>query len=153
MSDSVAFEALADLRTSLTTLREHHFPTMNHYASTDGKGFWHQAIKKNAASLSSSATCVSSLVHAGIWDQPDHSWGTTSSVAERLITKPWGSAGLEENNPFSVSFIGQGVLDLAGTGEYEGRAVHLALVHGEIAKLLYESIDSDSSPLAVSGAV
>ena len=153
MSDVVAFEALADVRTSLSTLREHHFPTMNHYASSDGKGFWHQATKRGTASLSSSATCVSSLVHAGIWNEPDHSWGTTSAVAERLITKPWKSAGLEENNPFSVSFIGQGVLDLAETGDYDGRAAHLAVVHKDVAQLLFDSINGDSQPLAVSGAV
>jgi hypothetical protein len=42
MPQTFDFETLEGLRNYLTAIRRNHVPTMNHYASSDEKGFWHQ---------------------------------------------------------------------------------------------------------------
>jgi hypothetical protein len=110
MPDSFGFEAIEGLRTYLVSIRRNHVPTMNYYSSADKKGFSHQPSKRDKSSLSSTATCVSSLIRAGLWKSKDRKWGASADIANRLLKKPWESAELQENNPFSVSFIAEGVL-------------------------------------------
>lgn len=153
MADNFDFEALEALRNYLVSIRRNHVPTMNHYASRDGRGFWHQPNKRDHASLSSTATCVSSLVRAGLWVHEDRTWGTTASVAARLLKKPWESAGLVENNPFSLSFIAEGVLDLAEDEAYSGANANKQVVVNEIVPILVKEVEGSTAPFAVPGSV
>jgi ATPase family associated with various cellular activities (AAA) len=156
MPENLDFEELERLRNFLASVRRNHVPTLNHYASEDGKGFWHQPTKREKASLSSTATCVSCLVRSGLWKYPSHRWGASKAVAQRLLGKPWESAGLKENNPFSLSFIAEGVLDLIDADKYEGWEANRETVVTEIAPLLLlevESAASSTAPFAVPGSV
>lgn len=146
-------DALAELQKSLVAVSRNHVTTMNYYASTDGKGFWHQPRKRSKASLSSTATCVSSLTRAGIWHHKDRQWGESQIVAERLLATPWKSAGLKKNNPFGLSFIAEGVLDIIDAGHYPGAEVHDATVRLQIVPRLVKAITSGSGYLNVAGAV
>src|SRR5260370_669770 len=103
------FAALERLKKELASIRLNHPATMRHYVSDDRKGFYHQPQKRQEASRSSTATCVSSLVRAGLWT-PEFRllWDHTSAVAEKLLARPWESAGLDPNNPFTLSFIAEG---------------------------------------------
>ena len=58
---------------------------MNHYASSDGAGFWHQPSKRNEASRSSTATAVTSLVRSRKWLSEDRRLGETKRIAEQLL--------------------------------------------------------------------
>jgi ATPase family associated with various cellular activities (AAA) len=153
MSESLGIEALESLRKDLASISQKHVATMGYYASQDGRGFWHQPSKRESASLSSTATCVSSLVRADLWNVNKRLWGISEAVAERLLTKPWMSAGLKKNNPFGLSFIAEGVLDLISAGDYPGSDGHDAIVRNEIAPLLVKAVESPKGPLAAAGAV
>ena len=147
------FEALEGVRNYLASLRRNHVPTMNHYASEDGKGFWHQPSNRQNASLSSTATCISSLVRAGLWKHKERKWGATQDVAKRLLEKPWKSAGLKDNNPFSLSFIVEGVLDLIEVDHYEGCEEDRGIILNEIVPILIGKVRDAKETLAVSGSV
>src|SRR5437762_139069 len=113
MADESDFKVLERLKKYLASLRLNHEASMRHYASDDGRGFYHQPQKRAAASRSSTATCVSSLVRAGLWTPEfEPLWDRTNEVAEKLLERPWESADLKPDNPFTVSFIIEGVLDL-----------------------------------------
>ena len=106
------FAALERLKEKLAVLRRNHVPTLNHYTSEPRTGFWHQPQKRNKSALSSTATCVSSLVSANLWrDEKFLLRDRAADVAAELIKKHT-SAGLKEDNPFSLSFVAEGILDL-----------------------------------------
>lgn len=153
MPEAFDVDRLHELKNLLLSIRRSHVATMNHYVSGDGHGFWHQPSKRGKASRSSTATCVSSLVRANLWEHPKRTWGTAQEVSEKLLKKEWQSAGLDENNPFTLSFIAEGVLDVAKAEDYDGKAEHLALVREEIVPLLAAHLNSEIAPFGVKGAV
>src|SRR6266849_8690599 len=106
------FETLERLKKSIASIRKNHVSTMMHYRSGDGCGFYHEPEDRAEASRSSSATCITSLVYTGEWNAARPWWNATPAIAQKLLEKPWRSAGLEENNPFSLSFIAEAILDL-----------------------------------------
>ncbi|HEY0013690.1 MAG TPA: ATP-binding protein [Allosphingosinicella sp.] len=69
------------------------------------------------------------------------------------MTKPWQSAGLEEDNPFSLSFIVQGVLDLCSYEPYERQNEHKSAIRDEIVPILLREIDSDDGALSTRGSI
>lgn len=149
MPDLPDFVTLERLKKYLDALRKPHVPTMRHYQSDDERGFFHQPEKRQEASLSSSATCIASLVAAGEWKDGRPWWPRTSKIAEKLLEKPWHSAGLENNNAFSVAFMIEGVLDLQEAypgypadpaAEARSAAEHRALILNEAAPILQEAI-------------
>jgi len=151
-----AFESLSELKHLLVEIRQSHASTMQHYFARDGKGFYHQAKKPDTASRASTATCVSSLVRAGLWTENTgpingHGMGirdTTAAVAGHLIAKPWKSAELAENNPFTLAFVAHGILDLAEAVEdYSGVTGHLEILDGQVLPLLIEHLDSGATSI------
>src|SRR5947207_2576582 len=112
MQAALNFETLERLKKFLDSIGLKHASTMEHYCSDDGRGFFHQPRVRAEASRSSTATCVSSLVNAGLWNKKFSLWVNTQGVASKLIARPWKSAGLNPDNPFSLSFIVEGILDL-----------------------------------------
>lgn len=153
--DEFGIERLGDIRAYLTSIGRNHVTTMAHYASCDGEGFWHQSPGKS--SLGSTATCLTSLVRAGLWeptDPGDRRWGTSSKVAARLLDRKRTSGDLAENNPFALAFVAEGVLNLAKSNEYEGAVDHVKRVKDEIAPLLLEEFKfKHEVPLSADGAV
>jgi hypothetical protein len=112
MANEFGFLELEHLKNQLAAIRQTHLSTLNYYVSGSNTGYWHAPDDRSHASLSSTATCVSSLVGARLWnDEGSLLVGHTADVAAELITKNT-SAGLDDNNPFSLSFVAEGVLDL-----------------------------------------
>ncbi len=149
MSDLPDFAALERLKKDLAKVHKTHAITMAHYRSDDGCGFYHQPSKRHEASLSSSATCIASLVHTGQWIEGSPWWDSTNAMAQKLLERPWRSAGLDANNPFSVSFIVEGILDLQQGRpnyhyphwlEYQDAATHLGIIKQEAVPILRKSI-------------
>jgi hypothetical protein len=136
------FAALDRLKKELTSIRLNHLATMRYYVSVDRKGFFHQPQKRQEASCSSTATCVSPLVRAELWTPEFQSlWDHTSAVAEKLLERPWKSAGLKKDNPFTLSFIAEGVLDLQlARPDYDNVAEHRSVIEKEIAPLLLKAL-------------
>jgi ATPase family associated with various cellular activities (AAA) len=135
-----SFDALERLKKFLSAIRLNHASTMAHYRSDDGRGFFHQPTDRAHASRSSTATCVASLVHAGLWTESFALWKDTQRVASKLIARPWRSAGLDVNNPFSVSFIAEGILDLQSVfPNYKEASEHLRLIRQHAVPILLNS--------------
>ncbi len=113
---------------------------MEYYLSEDGKGFFHQPEHKGVPSRSSTATCITALVHAGLWTA-NTKWGeTTNAIATKLLEEPWKSSELQKDNPFTVSFIAEGILDLQDAMPYADSAKHTEIVKTKAIPLLQESI-------------
>jgi hypothetical protein len=122
---------------------------MAHYVSDPQTGFWHQPDKHYKSSLSSTATCVSSLVNANLWhNEKCPLRNRTTNVATDLISKRM-SAGLDDDNPFSLSFVVEGVLDLIDAEPtYHQASDHDLEIKQRIApKLLKHLMERDSSSL------
>lgn len=153
MASHFDIDALEGIRTYLDGWRRYHVPTMNHFRSEDARGFWHQQQDRAEASLSSSATCASSLVRAALWRSSDRKWPDSKTIVQRLLEKPWKSADLKANNPFSISFIAQGVLDLTDDEPYAGCDADRNVVFKKIAPLLIKEVASGYGHLAVPGSV
>jgi hypothetical protein len=149
----VNFAELEDLRTYLASLKAYQVPTMNHYVSGDKTGFWHQVSKREQSSLSSTATCVSSLARGGNWSSKDRKWGNSRRIALRLLRRPWKSAGLQNNNSFSVAFIAQGVLDLTKDEPFRNSNVLIDRVRRDVVPILKTAILTKDSHLGAVGSV
>ena len=147
------FASLKTLKSALAGRAANHVPTMNHYASGDGAGFWHQPSKRGEASRSSTATCVTSLVRAGKWLSKGRQWGGARSTAEKLLVRPWESADLKRNNPFTLSFIAEGVLDIGLAENYPAKTSNEEIIKTKIIPLLIKHILSSKSRLSARGGV
>lgn len=99
------FEQLEVLRRYLSILTKKHVISLKYYFDSSFAGFHHKHEKdKRKMSKSSTATCVVSLIRARKWQ--DGPWKDTSSkTVTTLLTEKWQSAGLDEDNPFTVAFI------------------------------------------------
>jgi hypothetical protein len=83
---------------------------LNHYSSGDGNGFWHQPSKRQKASLSSTATCVSSLIRAGLWKHKARRWGASENVAtplHSLLAHLWTNKPVQRKRLFRTGLFGR----------------------------------------------
>jgi hypothetical protein len=144
MAKHSGFIELELLKNDLAAIRQTHLSTLRYYVSDSRKGFWHAPNDRADASLSSTATCVSSLVGAGLWNHKDSPLADrTAEVAAELIVKNQ-SAGLDENNPFSLSFVAEGVLDLIeAVPNYDNSIVHKQKILDEIVPKLIGHLMED----------
>jgi ATPase family protein associated with various cellular activities (AAA) len=138
-------EEIRSLNTYLVDLRRKHLPSMEYYKSEDGLGFYHQSSHKRTSSLSSSSTCITSLVRSGLWNEkfpPE----CTALIANNFIQRPWKSGDLNEGNPYSISFVIEGILSLfdACPG-YDGATDHLRLLKGRAAPPLIQDLCIDGA--------
>ena len=83
---------------------------MESYISDDRQGFCHLLSNKSVASVASSSTCLSSLVATGRWTGFKLS-SETGSIAAFLLSQH-DSADLGPDNPFTLSFIAEGIHNL-----------------------------------------
>ena len=125
MATAFGFLELERLKNQLAAIRQTQVLTLKYYVSHDEKGFWHAPDDRDHASLSSTSTCVLSLVGTGRWNVNDFPLAKrTAEVAAELISKNQ-SAGLDADNPFSLSFVAEGVLDLIkAVPNYKGSDEH-----------------------------
>lgn len=142
MKEDSGFGDLRRLKHPLAAIRRRHASTMKYYLSGDGLGFFHQPESRQKASLSSTATCITSLVRAGLWTPKQPWWDLTSAIADRLIKKPWESSKLEENNPFSVSFLVEAILVLQDAHpEYQNAEEHRNTLLKDAAPVLKAALE------------
>lgn len=101
------FSKLAYLRLRSQQIQEDQIASLDYFAHDGG----YQHYKgKNKISVSSTATCVLSLVATGSWKTDG---AKTKALLETLISKKT-SAGLKDNNPFTIAWILEAVTALQG---------------------------------------
>src|SRR6266545_1862388 len=109
------FRELADLRLLLQDLRDRQVESLTVYYDSQSGGFYHRHDKPTPGkfSKSSTATCVLSLIATNQW--LNGPWtSTTPKLVDGLLKHPWKSAGLPEDNFFTVGFIFEAVVQLRG---------------------------------------
>lgn len=107
------FRDLADLRLFLQELLERQVESLAVYYDPKSGGFYHRHDKPTPGrfSKSSTATCVSSLIATGHWH--DGAWHErTERLTKGLLNEKWESAGLDEDNVFTVAFALEAVGEL-----------------------------------------
>jgi cobalamin biosynthesis Mg chelatase CobN len=104
---SLDFSKLAYLRLRSKQIQEDQVASLDYFAYDGG----YQHYKgKNKISVSSTATCVLSLAATGSWKSTR---AQTKALLENLISKK-NSAGLKDNNPFTIAWILEAVTALHG---------------------------------------
>jgi ATPase family protein associated with various cellular activities (AAA) len=129
------FSKLAYLRLRSKQILEDQEASLEYFAHDGG----YQHFKgKNKISVSSTATCVLSLVSTGLWKADKAS---TKSLLDALISKKT-SAGLPDNNPFTVAWILEAVAALQPHSGVLG-AAEIARV-AEMEQFLQNAVKSGS---------
>ena len=101
------FSQLESLRLFCSQIRRAHADSVNYFSYKDG--FQHYKDKEPLKiSISSSATCVLSLVAADLWRANEIK---TKRLIHKLIQRNT-SAGLPKNNPFTIAWILEAVTAL-----------------------------------------
>jgi hypothetical protein len=136
MAQEPSFDDLEKLKKYCSGIGRAHRSTLEYYISDDRLGFCHQPQSRKRYSLSSTATCIASLVRSGLWDLHFPLWSNSEEIAETLVKNPWRSGKLPRNNPFSVSFMIEGVLDLQLACPYPSQNDHLMKIKAEAAPFL-----------------
>lgn len=180
MGEQYGFSDLEQLRSELIKVSLTHVTTLERYITDNQDGFCHLLATSSKDSLASTSTCVSSLVKAGRWKEltlrptqggiaaqekplshearAAHLATFTARTAGKLISKN-NSAKLGIDNPFSLSFVVEGVLDcIDAVEQYEGATQHLKKINTEIAPLLagylsrgYLAVDFATLPVEKQG--
>ncbi len=122
------FDALARLRDEVRVIREQASPAFANYRDAKTGGYFHlvtaDAKKPNAPgdpSWASTATVVSFLIRSGQWP-PAGTRDSGSVGAQKLINhfvrdpSLWESAGLPLDNPFTLGFALELVIELLNAG-------------------------------------
>src|SRR6185437_1743605 len=102
------FNELEAMQREIAALRIGHADSLAHYHNAKLCGFWHRykEVEQNDFSKACTATCVLSLVAAGLWTKERPWFNQTNILLDKLLHVPdWTSAGLPKNNPFTVSFL------------------------------------------------
>ena len=117
---ALSFDELAELRDLSRQILVDAVVSLNNYRDAQSGGYFHvlavDAPGGNAAgdfSKASTATVVPFLVRTGRWEEAagDHPDTAAANLAAHVLTdQPWTSAGLPDDNPFTVGFL----LELVG---------------------------------------
>lgn len=116
------FDQLFALKQFADNIRLRQVAALDSFRDKTSESFKHYAssVDKDEISMSSTATCVSTLVDCGLWKQstaPDGWKGFPFMLAEpfwkgreldyiqKLLVQEWSSAGLPANNAFTVAFV------------------------------------------------
>lgn len=109
------FDELNRFRISLEERLASAVPTLRRYADDETGGFFHRLSGQTPGepSKASTATCVAFLVASGRWNRPESIWSTKAGqLARTLVEGDWSSAGLEDGNAFTASFMLEAIHDL-----------------------------------------
>jgi hypothetical protein len=109
------FEELYALKQFVDQLRQRHVASLRVYEEADrDNGFKSSeaAPTRPRISISSSATCIGSLLLSGVWEAPtdaagNKAWwvGREEEFFKRLLRVDWTSAGLPSNNSYTAAFV------------------------------------------------
>jgi ATPase family protein associated with various cellular activities (AAA) len=104
------FEQLASLRLLCRQIQQEQSPSLRYFEFEEG---YQHYLGKNKISVSSTATCVLSLVATGAWVLDERrTKANTRTLIKKLVEKK-KSAGLEDHNPFTEAWILDAVSALA----------------------------------------
>lgn len=110
------FHELEELQRFVRTLKTNHVDSLKHYHLRKSCGFNREFefdTEKIHCSKASTATCVLSLTTAGLWTEKQALWyDQTDKLINELVAEQWTSAKLDENNPFTTSFLLECILAL-----------------------------------------
>lgn len=110
------FQQFDLLRRSLIELKQYQALSLKHFHSPQSNGFFHFHEGNDPGkklSKASTAISVASLVATGEWEDPNNGWyERTGHLAEELLRAGWDSAGLGQNNVFTVAFVLEAVTTL-----------------------------------------
>lgn len=116
------FDQLFALKQFADNIRLRQVAALDSFRDTKSESFRHRASSpdKSEISMSSTATCVSTLVDCGLWEQStaENGWKNFPFLTgepfwkdlelgyiEKLLVQEWSSAGLPANNAFTVAFV------------------------------------------------
>jgi ATPase family associated with various cellular activities (AAA) len=116
-SHGLAFDELKSLAEYLERLRDDADASLDYFRHADTGGFAHRvdpATGPQKSSIASTATCLAYLRAAGkirgdAWDSK------RDGLRLMMVRSAWESAGLPEDNPFTVSFLLDAIEALGGT--------------------------------------
>ena len=107
------FQGLERLRLLARQIQLDQIDSLNYFAYKVG----YQHVRgRNKISVSSTATCVLSLVATGLWATSDHSKRDTKTLLHELLSKKT-SAELPPDNPFTTAWILEAVAALIDFSE------------------------------------
>ncbi len=104
--ENLDFSELESLRLMLRQVQQYQTASLGYFAFKNG--FKHTRDGEDKISVSSSATCVLSLVATRSWKADGKQ---TKELLEELVSKK-NSAGLKDNNPFTIAWILEAVTAL-----------------------------------------
>jgi hypothetical protein len=107
-TEAFGFSQLESLRLLARQIQLDQIASLQYFAY--GPGYQH-VRGRNKISISSSATCVLSLVATGNWTRSNHSKQDTNDLLKKLIAERT-SAKLLEDNPFTTAWILEAVTAL-----------------------------------------
>jgi hypothetical protein len=132
-STKMDFRKLEELRLFCRQIQQDQVASLQYFAYEVG----YQHVKgNNKVSVSSSATCVLSLVATDSWKASSQD---TTTLVEYLISKKT-SAGLPEDNPFTIAWILEAVTALEG--RYDALQPASTARVAEMEGLLQKAIES-----------
>lgn len=116
------FDQLFSLKQFADNIRLRQVAALDSFRDSVSESFKHYASStdKSEISMSSTATCVSTLVDCGLWKQSTDADGWKSfpfmtaapfwkghelDYIQKLLVQEWSSAGLPANNAFTVAFV------------------------------------------------
>jgi hypothetical protein len=132
--EALGFPKLESLRLLLRQILQYQVPSLDYFASSN-HGFKHTKDGEDKASVSSTATCVLSLVATGHWTATKKQ---TKELLETLISKTT-SAGLPDDNPFTIAWILEAVTALE-KNHSEALSPSAASRIAEIEQILQKSV-------------
>ncbi|MBZ5532234.1 MAG: ATP-binding protein [Acidobacteriia bacterium] len=136
----VAFQKLESLRLHTKEIQEDQVASLEYFAHDVG----YQHYKgKNKISVSSTATCVLSLVATGSWKAGK---AATQALLEGLISKKT-SAGLPDDNPFTVAWILEALTALQGS--HDPLRPETAARVEEMEKILQTAVENGKGGVAI----
>jgi hypothetical protein len=102
------FQDLENLRRFLQEIRSSQVESLRFYFH-EASGGVHHKLDVPKFSRASTATCVLSLIATGLWEQsadsePTPWFGSGDKLLREMMLKPFDSAGLGVDNPFTTGF-------------------------------------------------
>jgi hypothetical protein len=117
------FVELKDLSEYLERIQEHADASLRYFRHEADGGFDHRvdpAEGPSKTSKASTATCLAYLRATGKLSGKDWADETREELRRNLIDGEWKSAGLDEDNPFTTSFLLEAIHCLGATTGLDG---------------------------------
>lgn len=149
--DRLGFDELAELRDHLNRVLAGAGSSLQTFYVPGTGGFTHKIDPSDPSdavdwSRSSTATCISFLKATGRLDEEP--WGPQRrALIGRIVRSAWKSAGLDRDNPFTVAFLLEALVDLDAPPLLTQK--QRARVEGKIVRLLQCVADGDDAGVSL----